>query len=249
MTTADQARGKAFAISNPYKDFQYKNPFKARVWTYLRHNPTWTYSQYQNAAKDKITKQHCFDEVKQDIQLWGYWDAEAKTIIPKSSMVAKPPSIEKQIQDMTAVKELPPSTPTPVAPPIQVEEVNMANKLALPEVERKKDRLEPEYKRIAEELIISNPTITYEALQANLNWPKFKPSNFSQTKSYLRSIGQIPAESNKRIPSGNTVLCRKNVAQMKYAEIEALTLKTYSLKFGHHGLEGYEFYNVKNKMM
>jgi hypothetical protein len=233
---------KGMKISQNGLDIDYgSNAFKSRLWTYLSRSPSWTYKEYQNRAKDNVTKEQSFVEVKRDIELWCIWDPQHNQMVPKS------PSNLERIEGLIA-RLLPPKEITPVAP-IAAAPIPAAHQIALPERGRTHNKLDPDLKHLARELFIKNPDITYEAIQKELGWKEFSTTNFYSMRSKLRIEGAIPMLEGDNIShgrklSGDVALARKNLAQLKLSELETLTCPKYKEMFGHHGIEPHNYYNA-----
>lgn len=223
-------------------EFSYKNAFKHRIFTHLRLRPNLTFQEYRNKAKDMHCEQWAFDDVKKDIDLWGYWNGEC--IISRSSPEAKA-LIDKELQaQINKLTEAPPSMSPKRDEPIIM---NVANQLALPEPKRR--RLNPELKAIAIELLISKPKIDYKEFQSQLKWPECTYSAFYSMKAQLMVTGDIPKSDNHSTSgrghlSGEVALARQNLIQLTYIEIYDMGMQAYKDKFGHRDITSTAYYNA-----
>lgn len=227
---------KGYKISPDGLNIDYgSNAFKCRLWTYLSRSPKLTFKEYQNKAKDTITKEDSFNQVKMDVGLWCIWDPQHNQMVPKS------PSNVERIEGLIARSKAAEATPIPEPTTTPV-----AHQIALPEPPKKRNKLDLELKQLARELFIKDPNITYEAIQKELDWDAFTTSNFYSMRQQLRIEGVIPMPEggSGRKLSGDVALARKNLSQLKLADLETLTYPKYKEKFGHFGIEPQNYYNA-----
>lgn len=193
--------------------FDYKNVFKSRIWTYLRMYPNLSFAEYQKKAADKQCQEWAFDDVKKDISVFGEWNG--KEIVPRASLVnmsSTPPPEPKPL-------------PTPVEPPV-------AHQIALPDPPDKRIKLDQTLKAMALEIIIKTPLITYDELQAQMNWPELDKQNFYTLRYRLKTEGKIP-KGEGRVVSPDTKVCRQNLARLGFKALTGMNHEQYLEKYSH----------------